>query len=132
MVSMEKQIGHFYRSIKKVDDWKYLLAEPDKHWKTGFSAKTLAHCWHENNDFPVEVRRIVSNSRISAFQSIELIVAFPEYKVPLPGGIRPSQSDIFVLAKGKKQLISIAVEGKVSEPFGDIIADWKERDGLDN
>jgi hypothetical protein len=26
----------------KPEDWKSLLAEPDKHWKTGYSAKTLA------------------------------------------------------------------------------------------
>ncbi|MFA7012304.1 MAG: hypothetical protein WC202_05045, partial [Desulfobacterales bacterium] len=42
----------------------------------------------------------------------------PEHKVPLPGGSRSSQNDIWVLARSKGQLISIAVEGKVSETFG--------------
>jgi len=60
------------------------------------------------------------------FQNIELLLAFPEYKVPLPGGARPSQNDIFVLARGNDQLVSIMVEGKMSEPFGETIAEWKE------
>ena len=44
--------------------------------------------------------------------------------MPLPGGSQPSQNDIFVLAKGNGQLISIMVEGKVSEPFGPVVSEW--------
>ncbi|MFA7013666.1 MAG: hypothetical protein WC202_12005 [Desulfobacterales bacterium] len=49
----------------------------------------------------------------------------PEHKVPLPGGSRSSQNDIWVLARSKGQLISIAVEGKVSEPFGPTVQEWR-------
>ena len=35
----------------------------------------------------------------------------------LPGGRRPSQNDVFVLASGSEGLVSIAVEGKVAESF---------------
>lgn len=125
---VKRQVSCFYRPIEKAEDWKYLLAEPDRQWKTGFSAKTLAYCWQESNEFHAEIERVFHESGISDFKEIELLVAFPEYKVPLPGGIQPSQNDVFVLAKGKRQLISIAVEGKVSEPFGEMIVDWKERD----
>ena len=106
-------------------DWKSLLAEPDKQWKTGYSAKALAYCWEEANGFPECVRRVFVKSGIELFQNIELLLAFPEYKVPLRGGRRPSQNDIFVLARGNDQLVSIMVEGKVSEPFGETIAKWK-------
>jgi hypothetical protein len=57
-----------------------------------------------------------------------MLMAFPEYKVSLPSGKRASQSDIFILAKGDGQLISIAVEGKVDEPFGELILEWKIKD----
>jgi hypothetical protein len=60
------------------------------------------------------------------FQGIELLLAFPEYKVLLPGGLRPSQNDIFILVKANNQLVSIMVEGKVSEPFGETITEWRE------
>ena len=111
---------------RKPEDWKSFLAEPDKQWKTGYSAKALAYCWQEASDFPECVRKVFKKSGIELFQNIELLLAFPEYKVVLPGGARPSQNDIFVLAGGNNQLVSITIEGKVSEPFGDTIAEWRE------
>lgn len=110
----------------KPEDWKSLLAELNKHWKTGYSAKALAYCWQEANGFPKCVINVFKKSKIKLFQNIELLLAFPEYKVPLPGGLHPSQNDIFILAKTNNQLISITVEGKVSEPFGEIITEWRK------
>jgi len=128
-MSNPKSFQGFYRVIDSPEDWKPLLAEPEKHWRTGYSAKALAHCWQESRDFPSEVRRVFRGSSIDVFQDIEMLVSFPEYKVPLPGGRRASQNDIFILAKGAGQLVSIMVEGKVSEPFGDTIAEWKTQAG---
>ncbi len=124
-----KATGKFFRPINDPEEWRQLLAQPDRHWKTGYSAKALAYCWHEADGFPVEVSRMFLSSGIDVFMDIEILLAFPEYKVPLPGGPRASQSDIFLLARGKGQLISIVVEGKVSEPFGDTIAEWKAAPG---
>jgi len=55
---------------------------------------------------------------------VELLFAFPEYKVPLPGGKRESQNDIYVIAKSNNNLISIMIEGKVSEPFDKPVSSW--------
>ena len=55
---------------------------------------------------------------------IELLIAIPEHKVPLAGGARPSQNDIWALARAGSGLASIAVEGKVSEPFGPTLSEW--------
>jgi len=117
-------VSKFFIPTNGPEDWKPLLAKP-YHWKTGHSAKTLAYCWEEANDFPECVRRVFIKSGIELFQNVELLLAFPEYKVPLPGGSRPSQNDIFILAKGNNQLISMTVEGKVSESFGQTIAEWR-------
>mgnify|MGYP001118822805 CR=1 FL=1 len=119
-------MSRIFIPANKPEDWKSLLAKPDKHWRKGYSAKALAYCWQEADDFPECVRKIFEKSRMKLFQNIELLLAFPEYKVPLPGGARPSQNDIFVLARGNDQLVSIMVEGKMSEPFGETIAEWKE------
>lgn len=59
------------------------------------------------------------------FPAAELLLAMPEHQVALPGGSRPSQNDIWVLAKSQGQLISIAVEGKVSETFGPTVQEWQ-------
>jgi len=121
-------MSKYYIPTNTPEDWKSLLAEPDKHWKTGYSAKALAYCWQEANGFPKSVKGVFKNSGIKIFQDAEMLVAFPEYRVPLPGGKRASQSDIFVLARGNDQIIAIAVEGKVDESFGDTIAKWKLKD----
>ena len=103
-------------------EWKRFLAEPEKQWKTGFSAKTLAYCWHSTASLPTCVQEAFTNS---IFSEIEPLIAIPEHQVPLPGGSRPSQNDVWVLAKCKEELISIAVEGKVSEAFGPTLKEWE-------
>ena len=122
-------VNNIYIPANKPEDWKSLLAKPDIQWKTGCSAKALVYCWQEANGFPGCVRNVFKKSKIKLFQNIELLLAFPEHKVPLPGGPRPSQNDIFILAKAINQLVSITVEGKVSERFGKTITEWKKDNG---
>ena len=55
-----------------------------------------------------------------------LLLALPEHTVPLPGRGGVSQNDIFILAKGGGQLISIMVEGKVSDDFKEPIHMWNK------
>ena len=103
------------------DDWQQFLASPEKHWKTGFSAKTLAYSWEEADGFPKEIKRVFKGT---AFEGAEPIFIIPEYPVPLPGGKTPSYNDIFVLARANEQMACIMVEGKVSESFGELVAGW--------
>ena len=121
-------MGRIYVPANKPEDWRKLLAKPRNHWKRGYSAKALAYCWQEDDGFPKSVRKVLINCEIELFKNISLLLAFPEYKVSLPPrGGRPSQNDIFILAKGGEQLVSIAIEGKVSEPFGETVAEWKSK-----
>lgn len=107
----------YYRPADRPEDWQQLLAKPNLHWKTGYSAKSLAHCWTEARGFPPEVAQTFHTSGIPTLQDTEFVVGFPEHDVPLPGGVRPSQSDILVLARSNLGLVAITVEGKVSESF---------------
>lgn len=111
------------------DRWKDLLAQPKKQWKKGYSARSLAYCWQEADGFPVNIVRTFQKSKIDLFKNVELLFAFPEYKVPLPGGKRESQNDIYVIAKSNNNLISIMIEGKVSEPFDKPISSWISNSG---
>ncbi len=110
---------------KGPDDWQALLADPQKHWRTGFSARTLAHCWEATEGLPPEVERVFTSSAEPLLASFVPILAVPEFKVPLPGGERPSQNDIFVLGRSKAGPVSVMVEGKVSESFGPTVAEWR-------
>ena len=105
------------------NDWKALLADPEKHWARGRSARTLAHCWEGCEGFPREIGAILKRS--DALHDIEPLLILPEWKVPLPGGKRPSQNDVWVLAKTPDGLVSITIEGKVDEPFGPRLKEWK-------
>ncbi len=112
-------MSKFFLPTKNPESWKAGLADPDKQWRTGFSARALAHCWESSNGFPPEISQLFATSGAAAFRQTEFLMAFPEYKVPLLGKGYPSQNDIFALAKAADgQLISITVEGKVAEPFG--------------
>ncbi|GAB4579393.1 MAG: hypothetical protein Fur0022_21310 [Anaerolineales bacterium] len=118
-------MNHFYIPTSSADDWRKFLAEPDKQWRPGYSAKELAECWEQANGFPAEIQRMFAKSENQAFSELELLLAIPEYQVDLTDGKRPSQNDLFVLARAKDgQLVSIMVEGKVSEPFGETLEIW--------
>ena len=105
------------------DDWKALLADPEKHWVRGRSARTLAHCWEASKGFPPEIGKILGQCCV--LRDIEPLLICPEWKVPLPGGNRPSQNDIWVLARTPDCLVSITIEGKVDESLGPTLKEWK-------
>jgi len=108
------------------EDWQALLADPAKHWRTGYSARTLAHCWEASEGFPPEVAEALQRTDEAVLADLTPVLAIPEFKVSLPGGVRPSQNDLFVLARGAKGPVSIMVEGKVSETFGPTLGEWRD------
>jgi hypothetical protein len=108
-----------------VDDWRKLLADPAKHWRRGYSACTLAHSWESADGFPPEVSKVLSRTSDPLLANLIPILAVPEFKVPLPGGGRASQNDVFVIARSSAGLVCIMVEGKVSESFGPTLAQWR-------
>ena len=104
-----------------VRDWQRRLAAPEKHWRTGYSARALAHAWEAASGLPPEVAAL-----LGPLGKVELLLAIPEYDVPLPGGERPSQNDVFTLVRTKDGLIVVMVEGKVSESFGPTLEEWRK------
>lgn len=112
----------YYRPMNTADDWAQMLADPVKHWRRGFSARALAYCWHEAKGFPPEVDKVLQ--AFEPLRGIELLLGLPEHQVPLPGGARPSQSDIWCLARHGESLVSMTIEGKVEETLGPTLGEW--------
>jgi len=104
------------------EDWKRFLAQPEKQWKSGYSARSLAYCWQEADGLPPDVVSVLE--QVPSLKGLKTIFAIPEHKVPLPGHGKPSQNDVWVLGESSSGLVSIAVEGKVSESFGPIVGAW--------
>jgi Domain of unknown function (DUF6946) len=106
-------------------DWRTFLADPVKQWRTGYSACTLAHCWEAADGFPPEVSKVLTQTTEPLLANLEPLLAVPEFKVPLPGGSRASQNDVFVLARSSAGPVCIMVEGKVNESFGPTLDEWR-------
>jgi|ERR1051325_2465126 hypothetical protein len=104
-----------------INSWKRLLAQPSKHWKDDRSAKALATAWETAHGLPREIRAL-----LKPLGEVELLLAMPEYKVDLPGGSRASQNDVFALLRTPTGLVSAMVEGKVDEPFGPTLEEWRK------
>ena len=117
---------HIYIPTSSADDWQQFLAEPDKQWRTGFSARATAHAWQDADGFPAEVDSLFSSAEEINLHGAELLLAIPEHKVYFPPTQgRPSQNDVFALAKATDgNLIAVAVEAKVSESFDKVVDDW--------
>lgn len=107
-------------------DWQRLLSKPELHWKSGRSAMTAAACWEESAPkLPDEITNVLEASGDQSLASLELLMAIPEWEVELPGGNRPSQTDILAVARNEIGLVILGVEAKVDEPFGPTMGEKK-------
>jgi hypothetical protein len=122
-------VNHIYLPSTGAHQWQWLLASPGLQWKHAASAMALADAWEEADGFP----RLVAESLDvdPDLAGLQLLLGVPEHEVPLPGGTRASQTDLFVLARGAEgELVTIAVEGKAKERFGDdTVAEWRRPGG---
>jgi hypothetical protein len=113
-------MARIYLPSREPEDWRRLLGDPEKHWRIGYSARTLAHCWEHAGHLPPEIETI-----LNPLGEPELLIAIPEHKVPLPGSkIGESQNDLFMLVRAGSKTVAVAIEGKVNEPFDQPLGKW--------
>ena len=103
------------------EDWRRFLGDPEKHWRTGYSAKTLAYCWEEEGGLPTEITDLLK----TIGKNPRLLIGIPEHKVPLPGStVGDSQNDLFALVRADDKTIALTIEGKVNESFDQPMSKW--------
>ncbi len=117
-------MNNIYIPSQGPQDWQQFLAEPDKQWKTGYSARSMAYSWEEANGFPREIVDALTSSGDTNLAALNPLAIIPEHKVPLPGGGIASQNDAFVLARNEAGLVAMTIEGKVNESFGPLVSEW--------
>lgn len=115
-------MGPIYKPTKGPEDWKEFLGDPELHWKTGYSARSLAYSWEESGGLPAEIREVLE----LAFGSpVEPLIVIPEYKVPMPGSATgASQNDVFLLCRTNDGTAVVMIEGKVNESFDKTVREW--------
>lgn len=102
-------------------DWRRMLAQPETHWKDGYSAKAAAERWEASGGWPPEIAR---QFELAGWGPTELLIAVPEWKTPLPGGERASQTDVLTLVRTNIGVVACGVEAKVAESFDKTIGEW--------
>jgi hypothetical protein len=110
-----------------LDAWKDRLPDPDTQWKPGESAHSLAARWHGLTGFPPEVSGLLDT--LNATRDATLLFAIPEHQVPLAGGARASQTDLWLLARASRGLLSVVVEAIGNQGFDPAVRDQKEETG---
>jgi hypothetical protein len=109
-------------SLRRPEDVIPHLGSPN-HWKQGRSAKSLADAWFQANDLPSRVRSVLEQD--PELSGIELIDAWLERCTDLGDGrSTASQTDLLAVTGIGSNLAIIAVEGKVTERFDRVVAEW--------
>jgi hypothetical protein len=108
------------------ESWRRLLGDPERHWVRGRSAWELAHSWESADSIPAPVVRVLDAGDEPSLHDLEIVAAFPEHQTPLPGGSRPTQTNLLVFARShaRGDPVVLGVERKVDEPFGPLVHEW--------
>jgi len=109
------------------EDARPFLADPDLHWKKGYSACELATSWIGVQDIPPPVRMVLERS--PDFAGARLITGILERQTDLRTPGRPSQTDLLAIVWLPSGVGVIGVEGKCEESFGPIVSEWNTGEG---
>ena len=115
----------FYaQEIARPEDVIPHLAKQELHWKKGYSAYELAHSWVNADDIPPSVRSVLDSC--PDYAGAHLVEGLFERDVDLRTPGRRSQTDLLAFVNLAHDNAVIAVEGKVDEPFGELVSIWND------
>jgi hypothetical protein len=115
-----------------IASWRERLASPDGQWERSFSAFETAVSWElasrSESGIPEPIEKLF---RASGYGDPVLILAVAEHKVDLPPNRKAaSQSDVWAVVNTSLGMLSLTVEAKAKEAFGDaILQEWREGNG---
>jgi hypothetical protein len=115
-------MDRFFVPARAPEDWTQSLMNTER--KGCSPADSVARAWQRAGGFPTAVLRVLEASGEEALQGLEILAAFPEYELPLLVDDGPSTSELFVLAKGRRGLVSVMVEGTAAGAFGPMVCEW--------
>jgi hypothetical protein len=113
-------VSRLHIATRGLCSWRERLADPGRQWKRTYSAFETAVSWElasrREPGFPEPIAALF---RSSDFGNPRLIFAVAEHKVDLPGGKAASQSDVWAVVNTTAGMVSLTVEAKAREAFGD-------------
>jgi hypothetical protein len=113
-------VSRLHTATRGLCSWRERLADPEGQWKRRYSAFEAAVSWElasrVETGFPEPIATLF---RTSDYGDPRLIFAVAEHKVDLPGGAAASQSDVWAVINTTAGMVSLTVEAKAREAFGD-------------
>ena len=115
-----------------IGSWRERLARPDDQWERGFSAFESAVSWElasrSASGIPEPIEELFE---ANGYGEPMLVLAVAEHKVDLPPNrTAASQSDVWAVVSTSLGMLSLTVEAKAKEAFGDaILRTWREGNG---
>ena len=114
---------NFQIAIEKPEEIIPRLGKPELHWMKGRSAFELSTSWMRAGDIPQSVRSVLDQA--PEWWDAKLLEAIFERETVLGGQGRPSQTDLLGIVALKGGNAILGVEGKVDEPFGELVGEWR-------
>ena len=117
---MGRSVNRLHVHTRGIGSWRERLASPDTQWKRGCSALEAAVSWELasrcDSGLPDPVHRLLESGE---HNNPLLLIGVSEHKVQLRGRGHDSQCDIWAVLRTSKGLLSLSVEAKARETFGD-------------
>lgn len=104
-------------SITKWDEWT--RPKRDYQWKPGRSAMELAKAWFREDRpaIPAELLSLFAKHR--RLEQLDILYGIPELVTPLPERGEGRNHDLCLYGKTHQENVTVCIEAKADEPFGD-------------
>lgn len=112
----------FHIAIEEPEEIIPRLGKQELHWKEGRSAYELSTFWMHAKGIPTSVRAVLDQA--DEWRGARFLEGIFERETELPGRGKPSQTDLLALVRLKDGNAILGIEGKVDEPFGELVEDW--------
>jgi hypothetical protein len=120
-------------ATRGIGSWRERLASPETQWRRCYSAFETAVSWEYASSSSTGLPQPIAELfRDTPYENLVLQLAIAEHKVDLPGGRAASQCDVWAVVKTSKGMLSLTVEAKARETFGDdILERWLDAGGTE-
>lgn len=107
-------------ATRGICSWRDRLAKPDTQWKRKFSAFETAISWEfassTPSGLPDPIQKLFDGNE---YKNPTVLLAVAEHKVELDGDGHASQCDVWAVVDTDLGALSLTVEAKARETFGD-------------
>ncbi|ODA33120.1 DUF6946 family protein [Planctopirus hydrillae] len=113
-------MSRFNIETRGIDSWRERLADPVTQWVRGYSAFEAAVSWElaakSASGLPTSISAVLARA---GYGESHLLLGVAEHNVSLEGQGHDSQCDLWALLQTSNGMVSLSVEAKANEPFGE-------------